>query len=231
MKSYHLFICIVLMLSAITSHSQINFKKKAEKKADQVIDDFLFGKKKKQAAEPSAPSTPLPPSSPESEPSGTEPATDYTPQPVDWANVDFGETTHFRILIDMLPESIYGFNRSEKPEGAMYSNQGLTYSTGMKTYRKDGRELLISLSDYLNAEYLVGAQSQQYAYESTDGFVKSFEAQEMTGWITMEYEDQEGSVVAIKAGRFLVSINVNGTNESELRAIFNELDFSNLPVE
>ncbi len=231
MKSCHLLLVIALAIVSTTSYGQINLKKKAERKADQTIDNLLFGKKKKKAAESSTPSNPPVPSQPSSTSTSSSDDDNYTPQPVDWGSINYGETVHFSTLIDMLPETIYGFERSEKPEGAMYSTQGLTYSTGVKTYRKDGRELMISLSDYLNAEYLVGTQTQQYEYESTDGFMKSFEDGGMTGWISMEYDDQEGTLVATKANRFLVSINVQGTNESELRAIFGELDLSNLPAE
>lgn len=229
MKKHHLLLLTLVTLFGFNSYGQIKIKKKAEKKANDVIDNLLFGKKKKAA---SSTSTPNSSTSDPSSPNGTSEKMDsYTPQPVDWEGIDVGSTIHFSTLIDMLPESTQGFSRTEKPEGAMYSTAGFKYSTGIKEYENGDRRLNISLSDYLGAEYLVTAQAQQYEYESTDGFVKSIEVDGMRGWITMQYDDSEGSLVLTKAGRILLSITTANTSESELKSILNDIDLTKLPIE
>lgn len=227
MKKHHI-LYLVLALGSTASFGQVQVKKKAEKKANQVLDNLLFGKKKKKSSEGTT--TPTNPGSTTSNGSDNE-LDNYKPSPVDWGTLDMGKVIHFNSLINMLPEQTQGFVRSEKPEGAMYSTQGFTYSTGIKTYQKDGRELTITLSDYLGAEYLVGAQTQGYAYESTDGFMKSLEEGAFRGWVSMNYDGNEGTLMMTKGQRILVTVSTTGTSEGELKSIFRDLDLSQLPSE
>lgn len=227
MKKHHLLLITAFMLIGYTSTAQIKLKKKAEKKANDVIDNLLFGKKKKKASQTSSPNS----SSTSTSGAAGGKIDSYTPKEVDWEGIDVGSTIHFSTLIDMLPESTQGFSRSEKPEGAMYSTAGFKYSTAIKQYNKDGQSLTISLSDYLGAEYLVATQTQKYEYESTDGFVKSIEEDGMSGWISVQYEDNQGSLVLTKAGRILLSISTTNTTESELKSILNDIDLSKLPIQ
>ena len=231
MKKRHIVYFIALLCLVSYSDAQIRLKRKAEKKADQVIDNLLFGKKKKQqqSTTPTTPTTPT--GMPENSSGGDNSVDDYTPKEVDWSGINLGETIHFSTLINMLPERTQGFTRSQKPEGAMYSTQGFKYSMGEKTYEKDGRQLTITLADYRGSEFLVGAQTQQMEYESTDGFAKSVESNGMQGWISIEYDDNQGNMVMTKKQRILVSIDTNGTNEGELKAIFDDLNLSRLNID
>lgn len=232
MKYLQLLVMGCCLLISESTVAQLNLKRKAEKKADQVLDNLLFGKKKKKGTDTNegtqTPSSSYPSGSSESNGDSDD---DYIPKSVNWDGIDAGQTIHFTTLIDLLPEATQGFKRGEKPEGAMYSTQGFKYSTGMKEYRMNDRELTITLSDYLGSEGLINAQTQQYEYESTDGFMKSIESDGMAGWLAMEYKSAEGTIILTKGNRFLLSINTGGTNEEELRAILSDVDLSSLPLE
>lgn len=230
-------IAIILLLSILgTSYTnaQILIKKKAEKKANQVIDDFLFGKKKKNSNQSSTsagesssePNTPIG-SSPNQ---GEEDS--YTPQPVNFGSLDLSKSVSFRVLIDMLPEKTQGFVREGKPQGARYNTQGVSFSTASKNYRNGDREMTITLNDYLGAEYFASAQTaQQFEYESTEGYSKSIEVDGIPGWISYDYGNKEGTMFLYLQQRFYATIQADNTSEEELKAAASDVKLSRLEAE
>ena len=206
------------------SQAQIQLKKKGEKKANQVIDDFLFGKKKKKKNTDTDTSAP----SETNRDNGGE-VDDYTPKEVDFSSLDLSKSVHFSVLIDMLPERTQGFSREGKPEGARYSTQGVSFSTGVKDYTNGDRQMSISLNDYLGAEYYATAQSaNQFEYESTDGYAKSIEVDGVPGWVNFDYESNEGTLFLYLEERFYLTINADDTNESELKAVADDVNLKRL---
>ncbi|MEM6814308.1 MAG: hypothetical protein AAF600_07930 [Bacteroidota bacterium] len=210
---------LILLLGVIAlsnADAQIEIKKKAEKKANQVIDNFLFGKKKNnEDNRSSTPSTEYGSDNIE----GT--IDDYTPSEVDIESLDLSRRVDFRILIDMLPEQTQGFVRSEKPQGAGYTTQGASFSTASKTYSKGDREMSITLNDYLGAEYMASAHSaQQFEYESTEGYAKSIEVDGIPGWVNFDYSD---TLFLYLAARFYTTVQAENTSESELRGAVSDV--------
>ncbi len=228
-------VLLALTLNLYTSSAQINLKRKAEKKADQVIDDFLFGKKKKKQQANDTPSTPTTPDVSTGTSGGSEQNQNndgYTPQDVDFNSLNLGESIHFNTLINMLPERTQGFTRQGKPEGARYTTGGSSFSTGSKTYQKGDREMTITLNDYLGAEYLASAQTaQQFEYESTDGYAKSVEIDGIPGWISYDYESKEGTLLLFKDNRFYATVQAYDTSEEELKAIAKDINLSRLKAQ
>ncbi|MFK7951721.1 MAG: hypothetical protein AB8B73_02660 [Ekhidna sp.] len=226
MKKFTLLLFSLFAVSFV-SEAQLKLKKKAEKKANQVIDDFLFGKKKKNNQESSNSNSNTNTSNSVS--NSTESNDSYTPEEVNFESLNLGEAIHFNTLINMLPERTQGFSRSGKPNGARYNTQGMSYSTGSKEYLNGDREMTITLNDYLGAEYFATAQTaQQFEYESTDGFSKSVELNEMNGWMTYDNSSQQGTIMLFRSERFFATITTEKTSESELKAIANDLNLSRL---
>ncbi|MEM6736493.1 MAG: hypothetical protein AAF620_10545 [Bacteroidota bacterium] len=223
MKKF-VFILLIGLLTLSKADAQIEIKKKAEKKANQAIDDFLFGKKKNN--EDNRSTTP----STEDVSYSTEGAMDdYTPSEVDIESLDLSQRVDFRILIDMLPEQTQGFVRSEKPQGVGYTTQGASFSTASKTYSKGDREMNITLNDYLGAEYLASAQSaQQFEFESTEGYAKSIKIDGIPGWVNFDYSDNSGTIVLYLAARFYTTVQAENTSESELIAVASDVKLSRL---
>ena len=222
-------VLLTLFIGLLTlnfSDAQIKFKKKAEKKANQVIDDFLFGKKKKKNADDNNSTTPSSESG-SSNAGGT--IDDYTPSEVDFGSLDLSKSVSFQVLINMLPETTQGFIRSEKPNGARYTTQGYSFSTASKTYSKGDRQMTITLNDYLGAEYIASAQSaQQFEYESTEGYAKSIEVDGIPGWINMDYTDNSGTLFLYMAERFYTTVQADNTSESELKGAASDVRLSRL---
>ncbi|MEM6643838.1 MAG: hypothetical protein AAF616_12735 [Bacteroidota bacterium] len=210
------------------AEAQIRLKNKAERKANQVIDDFLFGKKKKKNQDNGQGSGDSSGSSTGTG-SGNNTVDDYTPSNVDFGSLDFTQSISFRTLIDMLPERTQGFSRSAKPEGSRFSMQGASFSTAEKQYSNGDRNLQITLNDYLGAEFLAAAYtSQQYEYESTDGIAKSIEVDGIPGWINLDYNNNSGTIFLFLEQRFFTSVQADNTSESELKAIASDVNLGRL---
>ena len=222
------FILIAMLVGTSYTNAQIQLKKKTEKKANQVIDDFLFGKKKKKKNQEDSSTQPT---SPTSGTDGGE-VDDYTPNEVDFSSLDLSKSVHFSVLIDLLPERTQGFSRDGKPQGSRYSTQGVSFSTGMKNYSDGEREMTITLNDYLGAEFYANAQSaQQFEYESTEGFAKSIEIDGIPGWVNIEYGDNDGTLFLYLEERFYATVNTTNTSEEELKAIASDIKLSRLKAE
>lgn len=224
MKKLSILLLALFVLSFV-GQAQINLKRKGEKKANEVIDNLLFGKKKKNKGNGG---TESPSSGGDSNTGGGE-MDDYTPEEVDFGSLDYTKSISFRTLINMLPERTQGFSRDGKPEGARYSTQGVSYSTGIKNYLNNGREMTITLNDYLGAEfYATALTSQQYEYESTDGYAKSITVDGMAGWVNFEYDNGEGTLFLSLSERFYMTVQAEGSNEAELKAIASDVDLTRL---
>lgn len=227
-----LFALALAVLAGANCQAQIRID---EEKAVEVI-DVLFGRKKKKNQNSNAT---VPnygdygqSSGSESQSEPLEDEDDYTPEEVDFGSLDMTRAISFRVLINMLPERTQGFSRNRKPEGARYSTQGISYSTGMKEYKNGNREMTISLNDYLGAEYIASAQTaQQFEYESTDGYAKSVEVDGIPGWVSIDYENNEGTLFLYLQERFYATVTTTDTSESELVAIAGDIKLARLKRE
>ncbi len=222
-------VCIALIATSYTN-AQIRIKKKAEKKANQVIDDFLFGKKKKNNGSENSSSEGSSTDAGSSGSSTTGGEVDsYIPEEVDFGSLDLANSVDFRVLMNMLPERTQGFSREGKPQGARYSTQGVSYSTATKSYVNGDREMNITLNDYHGAEFIASAQSaQQFEYESTDGYAKSIEVDGIPGWISYDYNDKRGTLFLYLAERFYTTVSADNTSEEELKGAAADVRLSRL---
>ncbi|MDH5609940.1 MAG: hypothetical protein OEY56_10700, partial [Cyclobacteriaceae bacterium] len=164
-------------LNWIPLRAQIDVKRKLEKKADQVLDEFLFGKKKNKDNAPQA-----------SYPSGGDPMETYEPsddndplggykrEPVNFGSLNRMNVVGFRELIHFLPNQFGPYELSAKPDGATMRMGEYTYSMGGKDYTNgedENGDLQAVIYDYLQTGNLLAAYVNQYEYETTDGIMKS----------------------------------------------------------
>ena len=224
---------IILSLLAVIIYpasAQLNLKKKFERKADEVVDDLLFGKKKKDKDSGSSPSSQSGEASEtyqsenESAPNGG-----YVRKPVDYGRMNTGATVHFRDLIDFLPDDVGSFSLSDKPDGASMRFGEASYSYASKQYSNGDDEMSIMIYDYLFTGAMFGAYANAYEYETTEGIMKSVEVEGYPGWFSTTYESGEAQLMLVINNRFMLNINRRGATESELNSYAGTLELSKLP--
>ncbi|MDW3192206.1 MAG: hypothetical protein R8G66_07570 [Cytophagales bacterium] len=210
-------------------YGQVDWKRKAEKKADQVVDKLLFGKKKKKNAEQNQEVNQPNPDYSTSSQEETSNEDTFQPESVDFESIDMGNSIPFRTLINILPESTQGYQREGKPEGSTMKMQGVAYSMAQKSYSNGSKDLEITLYDYLGAEsYAMAMTSGQYEYESTEGYSKSIVIDSMNGWITYDNSSKESNLMLFKDGRFWVMVSGENLDENALTNIAKDVDLGRL---
>lgn len=226
-----LIIAIAFALAATPALAQINIKSKLERKADETIDDLLFGKKKKGSSDtdPSAPGSTGDPAATYEAEDETDPLGGYTRQPVNYGSMSPTKVVPFRDLIDFLPDRMGGQTLSAKPEGATMNYGEFQYSMGMKTYGAGETQVRANIIDYLQTGSLLEAYTNQYEYESTDGMMKSVTVKGFPGWFSANYNSGESSMVLVVNQRFYVSVNGTNLSQSELEGLLSGLDLEKLP--
>ncbi len=225
-KATIVLLCAIVFTNA--SHAQINLKGKFEKKADQAIDDFLFGKKKD---EPSTTNDTQASNEYSASNSSNESGSlgNYSRESVNYGSLSASQVVNFRDLINFLPDQFGGYSLYEKPEGATTRYGEFTYSTGAKNYKDGNKELSASIFDYLKVGALLSGYVNQYEYESSEGIMKSIEVKGQPGWFTANYESGETSMTLIANDRFLIVVAGEGLDESTLRGYFSTMDIERLP--
>lgn len=225
----------ILILSLLAfvlypASAQLNLKKKFERKADEVVDDLLFGKKKKDKNSGSTSSAPSGEAS-ETYKSENEdaPFGGYVRKPVDYGRMNTGETVHFRDLIDFLPDYVGSYSLADKPDGASMRFGEASYSYASKQYSNGDEEMSIMIYDYLFTGAMFGAYANAYEYETTEGIMKSVEVAGYPGWYSTTYESGEAQLMLVINNRFMLNINRRGASESELSGYAGDLELNKLP--
>ncbi|MBV6645003.1 MAG: hypothetical protein KI790_06120 [Cyclobacteriaceae bacterium] len=213
------------------STGQIRLKQKGEKKANEVLDNLLFGKKKKKNTNTSSTTSDFSPSEPSNYDDSADEGLDYERKPVDFGSLNAEELVHFSVLMDFLPDETNGFKLNRKPDGSMMRTGNFQISTAEKNYL-DGksRDLSIAIYDYKEAATIYSAQaSQQYEYESTEGHTKTVDIKEYQAWVSQEYDIDKGTLFLSVNDRFIIMVEGARTTDEELISIAGELDIDQLP--
>lgn len=224
---------LILSLLAVVTYPaspQLNLGRKLERKADEVVDDLLFGKKKKNKDSGSSSSAPSGEANEtyQSE-NANAPNGGYVRKPVDYGRMNTGATVHFRDLIDFLPDDVGSFSLSDKPDGASMRFGEASYSYASKQYSHGDDEMSIMIYDYLFTGAMFGAYANAYEYETTEGIMKSVEVEGFPGWFSTTYESGETQLVLVINNRFMLNINQRGATEPELKSYAGTLELSKLP--
>lgn len=229
---FPLILCLLWCIVAETSFAQLNLKDKLSKKANEEIDDFLFGKKKKEKSTAEGDSETYEESSSiESYESSDDedPLGGYERQSVNYGSLTMSEIVGFRDLINFLPDHFGSYQLFEKPDGATMRYGEFRYSTGSKSYASGEEELKASVFDYLQTGTFLAAYANQYEYESTEGIMKSVEVKGQPGWYSADYTSDETHMVLVVNSRFLVMLSGVGLQENQLREFMETLDVEQLP--
>ncbi len=221
-------ILTLLVMVIYPASAQLNLKKKFERKADEVVDDLLFGKKKKDKN--SGSTAPSGEASETYKPENEDaPLGGYVRKPVDYGRMNTGETVHFRDLIDFLPDDVGSYSLADKPDGASMRFGEASYSYAEKQYSNGDDDMSIMIYDYLFTGAMFGAYANAYEYETTEGIMKSVEVEGFPGWFSTTYESGETQLVLVINNRFMLNINRQGASESELSGYAGTMELSKLP--
>lgn len=229
-----LFLVTLLTFTITISRAQINLSDKAEDKAEQVIDDLLFGKKKKKATGSSDPETApvYTPAEEEESSSGSsdaDPLGGYVAAEVDYDKLSSGAVVPFRDLINFLPNKAGNYILSQKPEGSTMKYGEWNYSFASKTLRNGDETLTVAIYDYLTAGALLAPYTQQYEYESTDGILTSVNVSEQPGWYSATYSSKATSLVLVVKNRFYLMYSGTDLSKEKLTEWATELKLNRLP--
>lgn len=135
----------------------------------------------------------------------------------------------FRDLIEYLPSPPRGW-KAQEPEGETNSFGNYSISQVSQTYIQDDKKMKVSIFDWAFNSALYGAflLSTEFSQESTSGYNKGIQIDNIPGREEYDYEQQEGSLNLLVNSRFLVQIDGNNIAEQELREWWELIDYQSL---
>ena len=145
------------------------------------------------------------------------------------ANRDAVEPISFRELIDYLPQAPEGWQALE-PEGETNSFGSYSISQVSRAYTQGNKKMEVSIFDWAvnSALYTPFILSTEFSQESTAGYNKGIKIDDMPGREEYSYRSKEGSLNLLVDSRFLVRINGNNIEDSELRTWWQLMDYQSL---
>lgn len=230
-------VALILFSFLIPFHSsaQFNLKKKLNKKADQMAEEFLFGKKKNKDKEETS-SNPIPTdtsyediNSSNQEDNENTSLEDYMDKEVNWSDVPPSSVVHFSVLLAALPNSGAGYRLAEKPEGSTMQMGESTYSTASKELGDNDTGVSLSLIDYKDVSSLYSANTQNFSYESTEGKSESITVGEFQGWYMEDYENGSINLMLFIKDRYVYNASGEGVSKDDLIAITSKAKLNKLP--
>ncbi|RZN37217.1 MAG: PGF-CTERM sorting domain-containing protein [Methanophagales archaeon ANME-1-THS] len=140
------------------------------------------------------------------------------------------EAVHFSKLISFLPDPPSGW-RGEEPFGTMQTYEGGSWSTAARSYQKLGGEDLtaeVMITDYaLYATGWLGAWNRFYAFESTEGYIKSVTIDGFPAWEVYTRDTNDYSLYVGINDRFLVFITTD-SDKNMLDKLADSIDFKGI---
>ncbi|MEQ8471930.1 MAG: hypothetical protein RIC35_12135 [Marinoscillum sp.] len=233
---HKLLLCLLLLPAITVCNGQAKLKEKLSKKANQELDNLLFGKKDKEK-NTSDPNTTQNTNESDTEYGsetedaygGNDPLGGYKRSSVEYGSLSTTQVVGFRDLINFLPDDFGSYKLSSKPDGSTMKYGEYEYSSGMKAYENGSAELTASIFDYMQTGGILAAYTNKYEYESTEGMLRSIEVSGFPGWFTVDFESKSTSFALTVNNRFLITISGYGISEIEGRAYLQSMDLSSLP--
>lgn len=145
------------------------------------------------------------------------------------ANRDAVEPISFRELIDYLPPAPQGWQALE-PEGETNSFGSYGISQVSQVYTQGNKKMEVSIFDWAlnSALYTPFILSTEFSQESTSGYNKGIEIDDMPGREEYSYRSKEGSFNLLVNNRFLVRIDGKNIEDLELREWWQMIDRQSL---
>lgn len=148
---------------------------------------------------------------------------------IEIANRDPVEPISFRELIDSFPQAPEGWQALE-PEGETNSFGSYSISQASRAYTRGNKTMEVSIFDWAfnSALYTPFILSTEFSQESTAGYNKGIKIDDMPGREEYSYISKEGSLNLLVDNRFLVRIDGNNIEDSELRKWWQLMDYQSL---
>ena len=139
------------------------------------------------------------------------------------------EPISFQELIKYLPEPPRKWT-AEKPKGQSNSFGKYNVSQVKQTYSYQDKQMTVSIFDWAfnSALYLPFLLSTEFSQESTDGYNKGIEIDNIPGREAYNYNTKDGSLNLLIDRRFFIRIEGKNIEESELREWWSMLDRDSL---
>jgi len=135
----------------------------------------------------------------------------------------------FQELLECLPKAPSGWS-TEQPQGQTNSFGDYSVSQVKQTYFNRDQQMTVSIFDWAfnSAFYLPFLLSTEFSQESTAGYSKGINIDDIPGRETYDYNTKDGSLNLLINRRFLVEISGNNIEESELRDWWELIDRNTL---
>ena len=135
----------------------------------------------------------------------------------------------FKELIEYLPKPPQGW-RAEKPSGQTNSLGGYSISQVDRAYSKGNKSIKVSIYDWAfnSALYTPFLLATEFSQESTEGYNKGIKIGDIPGREEYTYASQTGSLNLLVNSRFLVQIDGNNIEDTELREWWQRMDRQSL---
>ena len=137
------------------------------------------------------------------------------------------EPVNFRVLRDLLPESVNGMERTAA-EGATQAGMGFAISQAQGTYESEGSEIDIQIMDY-GAVPQIGMMGFGWAFtdmdrESGAEYERTVQLGESKGYRKYNSETRNGEFSLLVAERFVVQVEGSGVDDAALEAALRAVD-------
>jgi len=128
------------------------------------------------------------------------------------------EPVSFKELIDYLPQVPQGWQALE-PEGETNSFGSYSISQVSRAYTQKDKKMEVSIFDWAfnSALYTPFILSTEFSQESTTGYNKGIKIDNMPGREEYTYRQKKGSLSLLVNSRFIVRIEGENIEDSELR--------------
>lgn len=142
------------------------------------------------------------------------------------------EPAHFSKLMLLLPDHVEGFV-AEKAEGSTTAAVGFKLTEVSRRYhKKDNTEatVLVKIVDGTGSPEIAAAHAAmaQFSHESTDGYEKGVTLDGSPAVERYTNESKDGSLTVVVAGRYLVTIEIQGLDSPTLQEWWKKIDVKKL---
>jgi hypothetical protein len=151
------------------------------------------------------------------------------PENIDTSTKTKVQPISFRELITFLPPSPRGWT-PEAAKGQTSSFGDYTISQVKQSYSQKDKTMTVSIFDWAfnSALYLPFLFTTKFSQESTEGYNKGIQINDIPGRENYAYQTKDGSLNLLINQRFLVQIDGDNIEQNELRQWWNLLDYQSL---
>lgn len=135
---------------------------------------------------------------------------------------------HFSKLTPFLPD-VAGWE-AEKVQGNTLDTPAMKMTTVERRYTKGDNSAILTIMDYSESKDALTGLTALWAIsnETTEGYQKGITIDGNKGWETYENAGKKGEIFLVVAGRFMVSIHLEGLPATELQTWVKSLNLKKL---